>query len=525
MELIKRNIHMDHLRCNASTQITLEDDMNVPDNKPDVEFILFNQGDVQIEEIRSMEDRAQINGKLHFHILYISDEEGRKVNVLDGSIPFQEQIYMDNLHNSGSVVADAEIEDLSTSMINSRKISVQSVISMKACVDELMDEETSVDMVRDDAMTEMGSIEYRKKPLELSELVIQKKDVFRIKEEVQLPSELPNIFEILWKNIEVDITEAKAMDEKLSLQGDLHYFFLYEGEGEEHPIRWYEGKLPIKGEIDCHGCEERFIPEIKTGISHMEVDVRPDFDGEERVIGIEIPLELQIKLYEQEQVDILADLYGIQNEVKTTTKKGQYKNLLIRNNGSFTLNDKMKIETGRILQLCHSEGKAQLDEVKIVDNGIQLQGNVLVKTLYVTNDDEKPFSSMEGNIPFTYHIDVPNLTPDCENKLHLQVTDLSTSMIDSENIDVKLNILASAIVFQPIEEEIITEVQIGNLDVENRKDMPSIVVYIVKEGDSLWKIGKKYYVSVDQIKEMNGLTSDRIYPGDKLLLVKTISAS
>ena len=36
----------------------------------------------------------------------------------------------------------------------------------------------------------------------------------------------------------------------------------------------------------------------------------------------------------------------------------------------------------------------------------------------------------------------------------------------------------------------------------------------------MWQIGKKYYVSVEKIKEINQLTSDEIKPGDRLLIVK-----
>ena len=91
MELIKKNIHMDRYRCKAATQITLDDDRNVPDNKPDMEFIIFNQGNIRIDEIKAGEDRAQVSGKLFFNVLYISEEEGRKIGILEGSIPFQEQ--------------------------------------------------------------------------------------------------------------------------------------------------------------------------------------------------------------------------------------------------------------------------------------------------------------------------------------------------------------------------------------------------------------------------------------------------
>ena len=52
------------------------------------------------------------------------------------------------------------------------------------------------------------------------------------------------------------------------------------------------------------------------------------------------------------------------------------------------------------------------------------------------------------------------------------------------------------------------------------KNLPGMVIYMVKEGDSLWQIGKEYYIPVEAIKTMNGLTKDEIQPGDKLLLMK-----
>jgi len=48
--------------------------------------------------------------------------------------------------------------------------------------------------------------------------------------------------------------------------------------------------------------------------------------------------------------------------------------------------------------------------------------------------------------------------------------------------------------------------------------------YTVKAGDSLWKISQAYGVSISQIKSLNGLSGDIIYPG-QVLKLSTYSAS
>ena len=52
MELVRRNIHMDRIKGQASTQITLEDDINILDSRPDASKLIYDRGSVALEEIK-----------------------------------------------------------------------------------------------------------------------------------------------------------------------------------------------------------------------------------------------------------------------------------------------------------------------------------------------------------------------------------------------------------------------------------------------------------------------------------------
>lgn len=49
--------------------------------------------------------------------------------------------------------------------------------------------------------------------------------------------------------------------------------------------------------------------------------------------------------------------------------------------------------------------------------------------------------------------------------------------------------------------------------------------YVVQSGDSLWKIGMKHGVSVNELKKVNNKKGDVIYPGEKLVIPASISAA
>ncbi|HGY56715.1 MAG TPA: LysM peptidoglycan-binding domain-containing protein [Caldithrix abyssi] len=52
--------------------------------------------------------------------------------------------------------------------------------------------------------------------------------------------------------------------------------------------------------------------------------------------------------------------------------------------------------------------------------------------------------------------------------------------------------------------------------VKIKEDIDPSMYYVVKRGDTLWDIARKYNLSIKQLKELNNMRTSRIRPGDKL---------
>lgn len=516
MNLIRKNIHMDVVKSQAINQVTLEDDVNLPDSRPDIEKIILEDGIGRIEEVKASGDHVTVRGRLFVQVLYVTDDRDNVVARAEGVIPFEEQIFMEGIQSNQHVEAVVDVEDLSIGLINSRKISVRAILALRAWLQELTDEEVGVELYCDEP------VEYRKKQLDFTEIAVCKKDIYRIRQEVELPSNLPNIFQIIWESVKVCDLEFKALDEKIAVSGELQVFFLYEGEGEERPIRFYEGSIPFSGVIDEKSSREMMIADIHSVIGNVEVEVKPDFDGEERVIMIEAVMDLDIRLYEEMQMEILSDVYGVNKEVSAVTRQGSMKHLLLKNTGKTRVEGKLKIRGNNknILQVLHGSATAVVEETNILEDAIEINGFLQTKCLYVTSDDLTPYDAVSGKIPFQYTMDAKGITPDNQIKHKVTIEQLNAGMADGENVEVKAVLAIQALAFENRDQEFITDIQMEELDMKKIKNLPQMVVYVAKEGDSLWQIGKQYYVPVADIKEINEITQDECKKGQKILVVR-----
>ena len=259
------------------------------------------------------------------------------------------------------------MEDINISLINSRKISVKSLVTLEACAWEKYEEPVVIDK------EEVIHTPCRYKEMGVTELVITKKDILRIKENFHLPAGKPNINQILYYDILLHGVEMRAQEGKITVRGEMLLFVMYSTQEENSKIVYYEAEQPFFNDISCEDCRENMILQMDTELQSKDVQVKQDEDGEERGMEAEFAMNLDFSLYKDKQLRYLQDMYSLQNQLELKRRKISFRHLVMKSTSQKRINEQVLLETPKnpILQIVHSRGEMQLDEITWKDTGIR----------------------------------------------------------------------------------------------------------------------------------------------------------
>lgn len=519
MELIQKHIHRNRMKSRATAQMVLDDDFNVPDSKPDALRIISETARINLEQKKALTGRLVLNGNLEFRVLYATNEEDNRVQCLKGRIPFEETINMENLEERDEAEVRSQLEDLQVSLINSRKISIKAILHFTAEARELYDEELATDIDTSEP------VYTRKETVQNLQLLAQKKDTFRVKEELTVENTRPNIYEMLWEDVNFRQIEIRPVEGRLMIQGEMEVFLLYAGEEEGHGLQWLTKTFPVQGEVDCQGATEGAICDIRCTPEHFEMTVAPDYDGEERVVHIEGILGLDIQIYEEEETDMLVDAYSTAKELTLKKEPGSWEKLLLNSDTRLRLNEKLdrSDDKAKIMQSCYGQATSQIDQVKQTTGTLEISGNVMLSVLYATAEEDVPFDSMKKKVPFTLNVEVPEVNEDCRIFVRCQVNQIELSMNTTDQLEVNLGLSVHTMVLCKPNTDRVSDIEVSDLDMRRLQELPGMVGYIVQNGDSLWEIAKENHTTVEKIQELNQLSGSEIHKGQKLVILKAVN--
>lgn len=519
MEFIKANLHMERSKCQINTQLTLEEDRNISDRNPDAAAVLLEQAEVITEEIRPATDAVTVKGKLVYEVLLKSEEEQGRMYSLQGEIPFEEKIRAEGVDSIDHVEVLAQMEDFRAGLINSRKISVRALLYFTINAMQLYDEEIPV------GLEHQEGLQVQKEVLNQSVMAVDKKDILRIREELELPANMPAVQEVLWKSLELGKWEIHPLEDSMGIQGELQLFILYEGEGEGRPIKSYSVTIPFSSNLECSGSRSGMLAEILPLITTRNLSVKEDYDGEARMIEVEMVLELSIRLSENREWEMITDVYSTNKEIIPEYTQGYRKVIHNRYQGKLKLSRvfSASLAADKILQVCHVQGHFLPQELSVEEKGLKIEGILALSVLCLTENEERPYETIKGEVPYSHLVENTELIENSFWKVIPILESLKGTLLDGENLEVKAVIGLEITLGERWQQSVLRGMQMQPLSPEKINSLPGIVVYFADREESLWEVGKRYMIPLESIRTLNQLSSDTLQKGQKLLLVKEVN--
>jgi LysM repeat protein len=384
---------------------------------------------------------------------------------------------------------------------------------------EILDEEVSEDVEDENGEREIDC-SYEK--CQVTEIVTELEDVINVTDSQELSQENPDIFEIVWSQSQLSSASVRVMDDVTNITGNIETFIIYMPEDTEMPAQWLTLNVPFSENFDTPGTTPDMIPKEEVSISNLTITVKPNEDGVLRVIQQEVTLNVALEVYKESQVKILNDLFTPSCCLTPEKREIQNENLIMRNTTKNRVAGRIAASGGEggILQVCNSSGNIKIDDIIKKENEVEIHGVVEASVMYVTSDDKNSLKAVTTNIPFKQIVEATSMNEEDSVEVWPRIEKMNANMISADEIDVRPNIVFDVSIFSKNKINVIDNVVSRPWSGEEIEKVPGIVGYIVKEGDTLMSIARKFFTTVKSITETNALDSTEVKKGDKLVVVK-----
>lgn len=515
MEFVKEAIENDTWKAKNTMQFTIDDAINIPENLLDMERLILVKGNVAIDETKAMTDRFQVKGTLYFQILYGADKEGNLFEQLSGKVPFVEYVNADNTKEMDSIEVRTGLNDLTITMLHSRKVSVKALIGLDYQVKEREHFEAVCQVTGED------SVEILSENYSMMCLKMQKTEKMQVTEAIDIPANKPDIYQVVWKSMAVTGVQMKPEDGCVNVTGMLNVFLIYRAEEDGMPIQYFTLEVPFEQRIQAEDVNGDMISGSFLTLEQYHITVVSDDKGHDRLLQLEAAFTLELKMYGKEQLQLVKDAYSTQMEIVPDYRDFTLQHLLVRNCAKTRISDTMTMSKQQtILQICNVEGSVSVEDTQATAKGIMVEGVVGTQITYLNRAENGKVSSINVDIPFSYEIEVPGMGEGVSYSIMPFLDSITAIRMGDDKMEVKGEVSLEVLAFTNEQARAVTDITVHPVDKEKKWKMPGITGYIVKQNDTLWSIAKAYYTTVNQLQKLNELETDEIRAGERLIILK-----
>ena len=504
IDTLRENLCINKLVTEKKEIIFVEGDMIVPDSKPDILDTICTSGVVSIYKKEVQDEKVRLDGCINTYIMYMPDGADDIVRGLNTTVDFSENISVPEARDGMGVVSDVSIKSIEAKVINGRKVGIKAALEVRLKIYSNED----VEIVNE--IQNRDDIQILKEDLKVNSLIGQGETKIYAKDNIQIDN-IDDLAEILKAQISLTDKDIKVSYNKVLTKAEAEIKIMYLT--EDNRINTINYKIPVVGFIDIPNVSEDNICDVNYEIKN--IIIKPNAQ-EEHSIYVEMEIEVKCYVYENKQINLIQDLYS-------PNEKLEFDNKQI----SAIIDKQNKIDVKQIRENVNFQ---DVDGLKLIDvdvsasilNETKINSKILYEAelnmKFLFENSKSQIIVKEAKIPFEYTLENLQNGESLNTDNVIDIKNQDFILQDGGNVDCNIDLQIATNMYRTANINTIDNIQ-ENGDREEQDY--SIVIYVVKKGDTLWNIAKQFGSTVESIVKVNDIeNANQIMPGQKLFIPK-----
>ena len=501
----KESLCINQIIGKESKSVVVEGDVIIPDVKPDILNAINTNGTVCIYKKEIMDGKVRLDGSINLYIMYLPDNETECVRSINTSLDFTQIIDIEEAKENMTFDDDIVIKSIECNVLNGRKVNIK--VNMNITVKLYSNE--NVEIISE--IENNPEMQLLNNKFEVNSLIGSGSTKVYAKENISIDT-IDEVAEIMKVNLNICNKDIKISYNKVLAKADLNVKIMYLT--EDNRINIAQSQIPVMGFVDIANVNDENICDIRYSLKN--VVLKPN-NNETHGIYIEAQIELTCSAYEKREINIIQDLYSPEKEVKF--KQKEINAMTVKENLKDMTQISQQIQIPEIIghRLYDVEVNPRIESEKILNDKIVYEGNVELKFMFET-ELSTMIEIKTIELPFNLNAEAKGIDKNSNIEANISVSSQDFIIGQNGNIDCKINLEFEIDVSKSRTINIIDDLNIEECTSEKNYSM---VIYFVKQGDTLWEIAKKFKSTVEDIVEVNGIEdANKIKVGQQLFIPK-----
>ncbi len=491
-------LRVDQVVSENTIQTVVRGTVVLPDPKPDVEKVLSVDKSVKVRSVRVVPDKVIVEGTLTLQIVYVAFEPAQSVHHFHSQINFTTFVDVPGALPGMDVDVDINVEDVSVTRQagHPRRFDVVAVLEVSAKVSEVMD----IDIVTQCP----AGCNCETEDISVDDVVATGKKQVMISEFFDVPREKPDVEKVLDVDVKVEVTGTKLLRNKVIVDGAATITVLYVGMLPDQPVHSLHQTLKFSDFVEVPGAMPGM--DVKVDVAVESADAEQVKTSHSFRMRADIVLKLTASVVQMRRVRAITGLMNCPN-VQGTFTTLRVDSLVGENSSQVIIKDTFetpdpKPDVQKILQT--TVDKVTVDETKVLRDKVIVSGNVDVQIVYVAAETDQSVHAMHRKIPFRTFVEVMGAREDMDVEVKTGVEFVTAGAKGCE-ITVEVVLKVTARVTRTMQRDVLTSVSPVPTVAPTPTPCPpgQTIEYVVKQGDTLYTIGRTYGVSLNDMKAAN----------------------